>query len=83
MTPTGKDIPTNKKTAIGLLFNIFFPIELSSSGTGLRSLMDTYVYTKNVSLAFDYISEEMESLDLRLLSSQIASFLKNFLKEET
>ena len=36
----------------------------SGSGTGLRSLMDTYVYTKSVLLDSTYISGEMEKLGL-------------------
>ena len=34
------------------------------SGTGLRSLMDTYIYTKSVSLDYSYIAEEMGKLGI-------------------
>ncbi|MBO4887945.1 MAG: nucleotidyltransferase family protein [Firmicutes bacterium] len=60
----------------------------SKSGTGLRSLMDTYVYTKNVPLDFAYITEEMEKLGLsefeksnRQLSTKLFSG-KNLTEEE-
>lgn len=36
----------------------------SRSGTGLRSLIDTYVYTKSVPLDFAYIAGEMKKLGL-------------------
>lgn len=36
----------------------------AGGGTGLRSLMDTYIYTKNVSLDSAYIAGEMEKLGL-------------------
>ena len=36
----------------------------AGGGTGLRSLIDTYVCIKNVSLDFDFISVEMEKLGL-------------------
>ena len=36
----------------------------AESGTGLRSLMDTYIYTKNVPLNFTYIAEEMGKLGI-------------------
>ena len=37
----------------------------SASGTGLRSLLDTYVYLKKVNLDMDYIATEMEKLGIR------------------
>ena len=37
----------------------------SAGGTGLRSLLDTYVYLKKVNLDMDYIATEMEKLGIR------------------
>ncbi len=37
----------------------------SAGGTGLRSLLDTYVYLKKVTLDMDYVAAEMEKLGIR------------------
>lgn len=37
----------------------------SASGTGLRSLLDTYAYLKKVTLDMDYVAVEMEKLGIR------------------
>ena len=48
------------------------------TGTGLRPLMDTYVYLKNNGLNFDYIDQEMKKLqisDFELLCRNLANKL--------
>ena len=53
------------------------------SGCGIRTLIDYYVFLKNVDLDFDYIDKELRSLDLVEFSNDIKSLsLKLFDNQE-